>query len=83
MTAPELRRTRRASTSPATTSRNQSSAFFDFDITLQLNETSIAALRITQTSEANLGAVNNGNSTSTFANPPNTILYGQPACTLP
>ena len=49
--------------------------FFDFDITLQLNETSGASLRVTQASDAALAAANNGTTVSSFANPPNTITY--------
>ena len=53
----------------------ETTAFFDFDITLQLNETSGASLRVTQASDAALTAANNGMSVSSFANPPNTITY--------
>ena len=49
--------------------------FFDFDITLNLNETSGASLRVTQASDAALAAANNGTTVSSFANPPNTITY--------
>ena len=38
----------------------ETTAFFDFDITLQLNETSGASLRVTQASDAALTAANNG-----------------------
>ena len=59
----------------------ETTPFFDFDITLQLNETSGASLRVTQASDAALSAANNGNSVSSFSNPPNTITYnaGTPA----
>ena len=57
--------------------------FFDFDITLQLNETSLASMRITQTSSANLSAVNGGATVSFFENPPNTIVFNGGVCPTP
>ncbi len=61
----------------------ETTAFFDFDITLQLNETSGASLRITQASNAALTAANNSMSVSSFANPPNTITYNAGTPPLP
>ena len=49
--------------------------FFDFDITLNLNETSGASLRVTQASDAAFAAANISTTVSSFANPPNTITY--------
>ena len=49
--------------------------FFDFDITLNLNETSGASLRVTQASDAALAAANVATTVSSFSNPPNTITY--------
>ena len=61
----------------------ETTPFFDFDITLQLNETSGASLRVTQASDAALTAANNGMSVSSFANPPNTITYNAGTPPLP
>ncbi len=66
-----------------TLSGTGTAAFFDFDITLQLNETANASLRITQASEVALGTANNGADVSAFANPPNTIVYNGGTCSTP
>jgi hypothetical protein len=58
-------------------------AFFDFDITLQLNDTTGASLLITQASAAALSTANNGDQVSFFANPPNTITFNGGSCTQP
>ena len=65
-------------------------AFFDFDITLQLNEApgvGDANLRVRQASTAALTAANNGATVSAYEfNPPgptNPITYNGGACTLP
>ena len=64
--------------------------FFDFDITLQLNEAGGAGdakLRIVQASSAALAAANTAATVSAYEfNPPgpaNPIDYSVPACTLP
>jgi hypothetical protein len=57
--------------------------FFDFDITLNLNETSGASLQVTQASDAALAAANGGSTVSSFANPPNTITYNAGTPPLP
>jgi hypothetical protein len=66
-----------------TLSGTELAVFFDYDITLQLNETADASLRIRQTSDANLTSVNNSASVSSFANAPNTITYNGGICAQP
>lgn len=56
---------------------------FDFDITIQVNETSGASIRVPQANSAAIGTANNGNSVSIFENPPNAAVYNQPACAVP
>ena len=60
--------------------------WFDADITLQLNESSGASLRVTQASQAALAAANTTTTVGVFEFPPNAIIYNAgtpPTPTLP
>jgi hypothetical protein len=60
-------------------------AFFDFDLTLTLAEENGASLRIRQASEAAMSTANTNRLVSTFAANPggNPIVFNGGACTQP